>query len=111
MPISIANDSASISTNEYFLLGDSTSSAYSTTDTVVQVVIDFAAMLAGDEYEVKIYDKVDGTNGRVMYYSYLNGVQANPLVTPSMLLDNWEVSIKRTAGADRTIYWSIRKIT
>ncbi len=111
MAIAISSSSASIGTTEYFLNAGSTTASYSTTDTIVQVVCDFVNMAAGDEYQITLYDKVDGTNARNIYRVTLEGAQTIPLSTPAILLDNWEVGIKKIAGTDRTIYYSVRKVT
>lgn len=106
-------NSASISTTEYSLTANSTSLGAITTDGVYQVFLDLNALAAGDEYELKVYEKVQsaGTQ-RVVYRTYFVGVQAHPHhVTPSLvLMHGWEVSLKRLAGSDRTIGWSIRQV-
>lgn len=104
--------SASISTNEYSLVTPGTSLATDTTDGVYQVFIDFSAMVANDQYEIKIYEKVisSGTK-QVIYDSILTGAMAAVWVSPSLLLMNgWDVTVQRLAGADRTIAWSIRQV-
>jgi hypothetical protein len=112
MPIAFADDSASISTTEYFLASDSTTATYQTTDCILQAYIHIASMAAGDQYEVKVYEKVNAQGPQLIYYAVLDGAQANPLVTPSLIVgDGWEVSVKKLAGTDRTVHWSLRKIT
>lgn len=106
-------DSASISTSEYSLPNDSTSLAAITTDGVYQVFLDLSALAAGDEYELKVYEKVQsGGTQRVVYRAYFVSVQATPhSVTPSLvLMHGWDVTLKRLAGSDRTIGWSIRQV-
>lgn len=111
MAITISSSSASIGVTEYFLNAGSTTASYSTTDTIVQVICDFVNMAAGDSYTLTLYDKIDGTNARPVYQVTLEGAQTVPLSTPAVLLDNWEVGIVKNAGTDRTIYYSVRKIT
>lgn len=106
-------DSASISTTEYSLPNDSTTLTPITADGVYQVFIDFSAMVAGDTYELKIYEKVQsGGTQRLIATSTLSGVQGQPhYVSPSLiLLHGWDVTLKRLAGSDRTIGWSIRQV-
>lgn len=113
MAISAAyENSASISTTEYSLPNNSTGLTPITVDGVYQTMIDFAAMLAGDEYEVKVYEKVNsGGTQRVMYYNKLIGAQTYPLTIPSLiLLHGWDVTVKKLAGTDRSIVWSIRQV-
>lgn len=117
MTISVPyEDSASISTSEYSLPNDSTSLTSITDDGIYQIFIDFNAMVAGDQYEVKVYEKVQsGGSQFVVYHAYVTGLDGGMdggvLVLPSLVLVNgWDVTVKRLAGSDRTIGWSIRKV-
>ena len=100
----------SISTTEYSLTGDTASVQAQTSDAMIQALIDFANMVAGDQYEVKVYDKVYGAGSqRVLYHAVLDGPQAGPLVTPGLIvMHEWDITVKRLAGSDRSISWSIR---
>lgn len=112
MTIAITNDSALISTTEYFLFGDSTTASYQTTDAILQVFLDLNALAAGDEFLIKFYEKADGSNARPFYKSTVIGAQSDLWVSPSFLVGNgYEVSIDRIAGTDRTIPWSLRLVT
>lgn len=108
-----SNSGATISTTEYSLTANSTTLGAITTDGVYQLFIDFNAMAAGDQYQVRIYEKVysSGTQ-RVAYEAILTGTQGTPIfVAPSMVLINgWEMTVKRLAGTDRSIPWSIRSV-
>jgi len=113
MAITYTNDSASISTTEYSLPGDGAGPTAQTTDGVFQFWIDFANMVAGDQYRVRLYEKYDsGGTQRLVEEWILTGAQSKPLmVIPSMVLgEGWDVTVTKLAGTDRTIYWSIRKI-
>lgn len=107
-----ADVGTSISTTEYSLPNDANYNSANgiLTDAVIQALIDFANMAAGDQYEVKIYDKVySGGTQRKIYHATLTGPQDAPLVTPAIVLMHaWDVTVKRLAGSDRSISWSIR---
>lgn len=114
MALTVVDDSASISTTEYYLASDSTSQTPQTDDCLLQAWIDFANMIAGDQYRVRFYEKVNGTGAtqRQILEGIVTGVQASPWVSPAMFVAHgWEVSVTRLAGSDRTIGWSLRKIT
>lgn len=112
MPITLTDNSASISTTEYFLAANSTTPSYQTTDCIMQCFLHFAGMVAGDQYEVKVYEKVNAQGPNVVYYLLLDGAQAGPTVLPSLVVgDGWDVSVKKLAGTDRTVHWSLRKIS
>lgn len=103
----------SISTSEYSLTGDIASVQAQTVDAMIQAVIDFSAMQAGDSYEVKVYDKVYSAGSQKVIYgpATLTGPQITPLVTPGLIvMHGWDVTVKRLAGSDRSISWSIRSI-
>lgn len=109
-------DSASIGTTEYSLPADTTTGVPTsqTTDGVFQVFLDLNALAAGDSYELKIYEKVQsaGTQ-RLVDTLYFLGVQSRPhVVLPTLILmHGWDVTLKKLAGTDRTIGWSIRQLS
>jgi hypothetical protein len=114
MAITYTNDSATISGTEYSLPNDSTTLTPQTTDGIFQFFIDFAALIAGDQYEVKLYEKYDsGGTQRLVDTWILTGAQAKPLfATPSFILgEGWDITVKKLAGTDRSIPWSIRKVS
>lgn len=114
MAIGFTNDFATISTTEYSLPSDSTTRVSQTDDCVLQFFIDFANMVAGDQYRVRLYEKyaAAGTE-RLVEEWILTGVQSKPLfVSPSFIVgEGWDVTVLRLAGADRSILWSLRKVT
>lgn len=113
MAITYTNDSASISTTEYFLASDSTSATYQTTDGIYQLFLDLSNLAAGDSYRFRLYEKYDsGGTTRLVEEWIFTGAQSKPgIFLPAFTLgEGWEFSGLRLAGSDRTIYWSIRKI-
>jgi len=116
MAITYTNDSASISTSEYSLPADTTTGVPTaqTTDGIYQFWIDFANMVAGDQYRIRVYEKTDsGGTQRLAEEWILTGAQSKPMfVTPSLILgEGWDCTVLRTAGSDRSIAWSIRKVS
>jgi hypothetical protein len=114
MAITFVNDSASISTTEYSLPGDAAGPTAQTDDCVLQTFIDFGNMAAGDQYQVRLYEKYAGAGTQRLVDEWiLTGAQSKPMfLIPSVILgEGWDVTVKRLAGTDRTIYWSLRKIT
>lgn len=83
-----------------------------TTDGVFQVFLDVSDMVAGDELEIKIYEKCrSGDTQRVVYQCNLVGAQAQPIwVSPSLILmHGWDVTLDAIAGTI-TVLWSIRQV-
>lgn len=109
MALTITSDAATISTTEYSLNADSTTLAADTNDYAVQAYIDFANMAAGDQYEIRVLEKINAGSQLPIYTATVTGVQTEPFVTPSLILgEGWDVTVKKLAGTDRSIAWSIR---
>lgn len=83
-----------------------------TDDGVYQVFLDVSDMIAGDELQIRVYEKVLSTSTqRVVYEAVLTGPQAEPVwVSPTLiLLHGWDVTLDALAGTI-TIDGSIRKV-
>ncbi len=116
MAINFVNDFATISTSEYSLPADTITGVPTsqTTDGVYQVLIDFGAMVAGDQYRIRLYEKTDsgGTQRLVEEWILTNAQSKAMFIIPSVILgEGWDVTVLRLAGADRSIRWSLRSIT
>lgn len=114
MPITITTDSATIGTTEYSIVADTTAGVpvAHTDDCILQVFIDFANMTAAESYDVKIYEKINAGTARVIYHASLVGVQATAFVSPALIVgEGYDVTVDKIAGTDRSIAWSIRKVT
>lgn len=105
-------DAATIGTTEYSLPNDSTTLTPQTDDGVYQVFLDLSAMAAGDQYQLRVYEKVQASGSQlVVYEAIITGAMATTYVFPSLvLLHGWDVTVKKLAGTDRSIGWSIRKV-
>ncbi|TNE87046.1 MAG: hypothetical protein EP324_08210 [Gammaproteobacteria bacterium] len=103
-------NSASISTTEYSLPNNSTTLTPITTEKTVQVFLNTSAIAAGDEFELRIYDKVISGGSQVLVFPIVtltSGIDA--WVSPALRLKHgWDVTLVKTAGTDRTIEWSLR---
>lgn len=101
-----------ISTTEWSLTTDTAGPDADTTDGVFQAFLDVSDMVAGDELQIRIYEKVTSSSTqRIVYQSTLVGVQASPIwVSPSLvLLHGWDITCDAIAGTI-TVDWSIRKV-
>ena len=70
-------------------------------------------MAKGDEFKIRIYEKVEGTGGtkRLLFSATLLGAQSEIFVTPTLILINgWEMTLIKLAGTDRAADASIRKV-
>ena len=101
----------SISTTEYSLTNNSTTIATKTDNVVITIWIELVNMIAGDEYEIALREKVvSGGTQRKNILANLIGVQGDPMFVsgPFHVGQGWDVTMTRIAGADRTFSWSIR---
>lgn len=106
-------NSATISTTEYSLPNNSTTLTPKTDDGVFQVFIDLANMVAGDQYQIKAYEKVTAAGSqREVFSAIVTGAQSAPAwVSPSLIfLHGWDITVKKLAGTDRSIGWSVRQV-
>lgn len=107
-------NSQTVTTTEHSMPADATYSSESpqTADGMYQAFIDLNAMAAGDEFEFRVYEKVSASaTQRLVYVKNFVGGCALPLhVTPALILfHGWDMTLKKIAGTDRSIEWSIRK--
>lgn len=112
-PSELYNLNASIGTTEYSVPNAANYSSGSalTSDYMIQCTFDVAAMVAGDQFQFTIYEKViSGGTQRIKDQAVLTGAQGIPTLTfPAyIMLHGWDVTIKKLAGTDRTIPASIR---
>lgn len=92
---------------------NSTTLAAQTDDGVYELNLFIPSMAAGDQFEIKIYEKlIAGGTQRLKFPPFiLTGVQSSAFtVVAGMLLHGWDMTVKKLAGTDRTVEWSIRKV-
>lgn len=101
-----------VDTTEWSLTTDSAGPDADTTDGVFQAVLDLSDMIAGDQLQIRVYEKCrSGDTQRVVYEAILTGAQAAPLwVSPSLILmHGWDITADALAGTI-TVLWSIRQV-
>ena len=106
-------DGVTVGATELSIVSGTTSLQTITDDGVYQLFVDAYAMAKGDEYRVRIYEKVEATGGtkKMFWEATLLGVQTYPLVSPAFVLINgWDMTIQKISGTDRAFDASIRKI-
>lgn len=108
-----ALSATTVSTTEVSIVSGTTTQQTITTDGVYQLVLDPFNMAKGDAYKVRLKETVEGTGGtkRTFQTYILKGVQSELFATPAFtLINGWDMTIVRTAGADRAFSGSIRKV-
>jgi len=113
MAVEAFSGSETVSTTEWSMVSDTAATPdVETSDGVFQAIIDFNALLAGDEFRFRVYEKVlAGSTQRLVDEKFVSGAQGTPnwMSEAYILLHGWDMTLLRTAGADRAIDWSIRK--
>lgn len=108
------HQSPTVGTAEYSVTAGTTSGpSADTNDGFYQIWLNLSALAAGDQFQLKLYEKVDaGTQGVAETWTF-TGVQGKPIfVAPGfILLDGWDFTLKKIAGTDRSIPHSVRKAT
>lgn len=106
-------DGVTISTTEISIVSGTSTLQTITDDGVYQLWIDPGNMAKGDEFRIKLYEKVEGTGGvkKVFVQWNLLGVQTEIFMTPTFILMNgWDMTITKITGTDRAFDASIRKV-
>ena len=99
-----------ISTTEYSLVNDSTTIASDTTDGAFSLIIDFGAMTSAEEYQVAYYEKAHASDTQVknILANVKGVVPGGTLITPTFTFGHgWDFTVKKIAGTDRSIGWTI----
>ncbi len=108
--------SETVSTTEWSLTTDTAGPDVETSDGVFQCFLDLNNLALGDSFEFRIYEKVQAADTqRVCFFatfSHAQGADAAIAVAPALtLINGWDMTLKRVAGSDRVITWSIRKLS
>ena len=106
-------DGVTVGASELSIVSGTTTLQTVTDDGVYQLWIDAGVMAKGDEFRVKLYEKVEATGGTKKVFAQwtLLGVQTEVFVTPTFILINgWDMTITKIAGTDRAFDASIRKV-
>lgn len=106
-------DDVTVGSSELSIVSGTTTLQTITDDGVYQLWIDAGTMAKGDEFKVRLYEKVEGTGGtkKVFFQATLSDAQSEIFVTPTFILVNgWDMTIQKIAGTDRAFDASIRKV-
>ena len=101
-----------VSTTEHSMTTDTAGPDVDTTDGVFQIFLDLSDMVAGDELQIRIYEKVrSGDTQRIVAQWSVFGAQADPIwVSPALILmHGWDATLDAIAGTI-TVLWSIRSV-
>lgn len=103
---------ATIGTTEWSLTTNTSGPDAETSANAYQCLLDLNAVANGDIFEFKVYAKVlSSSTQRVVYSARIANAQGNPIwASPVLILiHGWDMTLKKIAGTDRSVDWSIRK--
>ena len=101
-----------VSTTEWSMTSDTAGPDAETTDGVYQIFLDVSDMVAGDELQIRVYEKVGAASTqRIVYQSNLVGAQSPPIwVSPSLILiHGFDMTLDAISGTI-TVDWSVRRV-
>jgi hypothetical protein len=108
------SSSASIGGVERSLPNDSTTLTPVDSAGIFELSLDLGNLAAGDSFALRIRKKVlsSGTQ-RLVRQVVFTGAQDEPVfVHPSITLRHgWDITLQKLAGTDRTIAWSIERVS
>lgn len=112
MAITEISGTEAVSTTEHSLATDGSydTGDAQTGDGVLQAWLDVSDMIAGDQLQIRIYEKVrSGDTQRIVYQAILTGAQAHPIwCSPALtVMHGWDVTCDALAGTI-TVNWSLR---
>jgi hypothetical protein len=113
-PTELFTINASVGTTEISIPTGTTYSSGSpqTSDYTIMGLLSFENMAAGDQYQIRVYEKViSGGTQLPIYEAVLTGAQPKGFPIPAlMVMHGWDVTVKKLTGTDRTIIGSIRGV-
>lgn len=114
MAVTITDDSATISTSEYSLPADTTTGVPTsqTDDALLEVWIDLSAIVTGDSFLIRFYEKTAGTGAtQRKCQEWVCNTAVVLTLQLGYVAHGWDVTVTKLTGTDRSIGWSLRKIT
>lgn len=114
VPTEAFNGNPTVGVTEYYLASASTTKTKQTSAGIYQLLLDVNALAKNDVFEVKVTEEARAadTVEQVAMRATLWGVKTSKIwVSPALaMLNGWEFSLKKLAGTDRAIPFSIRKL-
>lgn len=112
--ISAFTGSQTVTTTEHSLTTDTAGPDADTTDGAFQAILDLSALALGDSFEFRVYEKVLAAGTQrcfgVWVFNHAQGTDNANWMSPTFMLGNgWDMTLKKLAGTDRNIDWSIHK--
>lgn len=101
-----------VGTTEHSCTTDTAGPDVETSDGVFQAFFDVSDMIAGDQLQIRVYEKVQSSDTqRIVHEAVLTGAQSPPIyVIPALaLMHGWDMTLDALAGTI-TVTWSIRKV-
>lgn len=102
-----------VDSTEWSCTTDTSGPDADTTDGIFQTFLDVSDMIAGDQLQIRVYEKCRSADTqRIVYQSILTGAQSEPIwASPSLiLLHGWDFTLKTLAGTSITVLWSVRQV-
>lgn len=113
MAFTVIDASPTIGTSEYSLFGETTSGVplTGTTDYLLDGWIDTTVITAGDVFELKLYEQVNGSTQRGKVIRRFVGGESLVMLPRLPLTEGYDLTLKKISGTDRAVPFSLRLAT
>ena len=114
MAITASNGTQNVDATEWSLPADAAYSGASpqTTDGIFQLFVDLRNLVAGDEFRLRIYSKVNANTAKPILDVSLIGAHTEHYVCPAFLFtEDWDMSLQRISASSRVIDWTINRVS
>jgi hypothetical protein len=112
VPFTTITGSASIGATEFSLPTSSTTLTAQTTSGGLETLIDLTNMVAGDQYQIRATEKVNGGTAQTLWIGFATGAQTGLYRIPKLdVNEGWSVNMKLITGSARTVSWSLKQHT
>jgi hypothetical protein len=108
-----ASGNKTVSTTEWSLTTNTAGPDVDTSAGAYQVFLELNTLVKADQYVFKVYEKVlSSSTQRLVFQAYFSNAQSEPVwVSPTLiLLNGWDMTLLKVAGADASINFSVRRI-
>lgn len=107
--------SATIGTTEHSLVTNTSGPDVATAAGIYQLIVDFSTLALGDIFEITVYEKAQnsGSTQNAVQTFIISHSQndANPKFPALSLGIGWDITAKKSAGTDRSLAWSIARVS
>jgi hypothetical protein len=109
-PFTPLTGTESVGATEHSLPSDSTTLTPQTTPCKLRGMIDARSMVPGDQYRIRVLEKVAGGTQAVAFEAFITGAQVEIYELPERWVnEGWDVTMKLMSGSASAVTWSLKQ--